>query len=51
VLTNFTARYDFNKSWSLQARVENLLDEDYELADGYNTQDRSVFVTVRFAPR
>lgn len=51
VLANLTARYDFNPAWSLQARVENLLDEDYELASGYRTQDRSMLVTVRFAPR
>jgi vitamin B12 transporter len=51
VLTNLTVRYDFGAGWSAQARVENLLDEDYELARGYNVEDRSVFVALRYSPR
>jgi vitamin B12 transporter len=51
VLTNLTLRYDFGAGWSAQARVENLLDEDYELARGYDVEDRSVFVALRYAPR
>lgn len=50
VLTNLSAKYTFAPGWSAQARVENLFDEDYVLADGYNTQDRSLFVTLRYAP-
>ena len=38
-------------SLSLVARVENLLDEDYELADTYHTADRGLYVAVRYAPR
>jgi outer membrane cobalamin receptor len=30
--------------------VENLLDEDYELADTYNTADRGLYVSMRYAP-
>jgi vitamin B12 transporter len=50
VLMNLSARYTFAPGWSAQARVENLFDEDYVVADGYNTQDRSLFVTLRYAP-
>jgi vitamin B12 transporter len=50
VLANFTARYNFDSSWSAQASIENLFDEDYELARGYNTPDRGVFVALRFTP-
>jgi vitamin B12 transporter len=51
MLANLTARFDFGTAWSVQARVENLLDEDYELARGYNVEDRSVFVALRYSPR
>ncbi len=49
-LANFTARYAFNPAWSVLARLENAFDEQYELASGYNTPDRGLFVAVRFAP-
>ena len=51
VLANLTARYDFTPNWSAQASVENLFNEDYELAYGYRTPDRGVFVALRYVPR
>ena len=48
VLTNMTVAYTLGDHWSLQARVENLFDEEYTLASGYATQDRNVFVGVRY---
>jgi vitamin B12 transporter len=50
VLANMTAEWRTTPSLSLVARVENLLDEDYELADTYNTADRGLYVSVRYAP-
>jgi vitamin B12 transporter len=50
VLANLTAEWRATPSVSLVARVENLLDEDYELADTYNTADRGLYVSVRYAP-
>ena len=50
VLANLTAQWQATPSLALVARVENLLDEDYELASTYNTPDRGVYVTVRYAP-
>jgi vitamin B12 transporter len=50
VLANLTAQWTVTPSLSLIARVENLLDEDYELADTYNTADRGLYVSMRYAP-
>ena len=47
-LANLTASYQLSRSFSVLARVENLLDEDYELASTYNTPDRSVFFAVSY---
>ena len=46
-LANLSARIAVRDHWTLLARMENLLDEDYELARGYNTMGRSLFVAVR----
>ncbi|MEQ1580849.1 MAG: TonB-dependent receptor [Steroidobacteraceae bacterium] len=50
-LANVTARYQVTADWSVLARVENVFDKQYELASGYNTPDRGVFVALRFAPK
>jgi len=50
VLANLTARWQVNRSLALVGRVENLLDEQYELAHTFNTPDRGVYVSVRYAP-
>jgi vitamin B12 transporter len=50
VLANLTAQWQATRSLALIARVENLLDEDYELVSTYNTPDRGVYFTVRYAP-
>jgi vitamin B12 transporter len=39
-----------SRAFSVVGRVENLLDEDYELADGYNTAGRGLYVSMRYAP-
>ena len=51
VLANLTAQWQATPSLALVARVENLLDEDYELVSTYNTPDRGLYLTVRYAPR
>jgi len=35
---------------ALTGRVENLLDEQYELAHTFNTPDRGVYLSVSYAP-
>jgi len=46
-LANLSASVAINERWTLLARMENLLDEDYELARGFNTMGRSLFVAAR----
>ncbi len=42
--------YAFSADWTLQARVANVFDEDYETAAFYNQPGREFFVTLRFGP-
>ena len=49
VLVNATLRYRVNGALTLQGRLENLLDEDYVLAQGYRTEGRSYTVGVRYS--
>ncbi len=44
------AEYAFAKAWRAQARVENLLDKDYETAAFFNQPGRSFFFTLRYQP-
>jgi len=46
-LANLSASIAFSERWTLLVRMENLLDEDYELASGFNTMGRSLFVALR----
>jgi vitamin B12 transporter len=46
-LANLSARVALPSDWTLNARLENLFNEQYELASGYNTMDRSLFVSLR----
>jgi vitamin B12 transporter len=43
VLANLTARIALGSSMELRARLENLLDQDYELVDGYNSPGRGLY--------
>lgn len=45
-LVNLRARVPLTEAWTIEGRLENLLDEDYELAAGFNTPERSAFVGV-----
>ena len=46
-LANLSASIEVSERWTMLARMENLLDEDYELARGFNTMGRSLFVAAR----
>jgi len=50
-LVNLTARYAISKSLSVEGRIDNLFDKDYELAQGYGTPGITAFVGIRYAPR
>lgn len=45
-LVNLNAALMLTPEWSLRARVENLLDKDYVLADGFETAERSYLVQL-----
>jgi len=49
-LVNLTGRYQIRKSTSLEARLENLFDANYELVNGYNTPGVSIYVGINYAP-
>ena len=46
-LLNASLRYRLDKTWSVELVGQNLADKRYELAQGYNTPSRSVFLNVR----
>jgi vitamin B12 transporter len=46
-LANLSASVALGPRFTLLARAENLFDEDYELASGFNTMGRSLFVALR----
>jgi vitamin B12 transporter len=48
-LVNTTLRYRVTDALTLQGRLENLLDEDYVLAQGYRTEGRRYTVGVRYS--
>lgn len=47
-VVNVRGSYQLGHELSLQARIDNLFDHDYQLVDTYNTAGRSLFVTLRY---
>ncbi len=47
-LANVSAKLAFAERFTLLARVENLFDEDYTLASGFNTMGQSFFAALRY---
>lgn len=50
-LTNLYAAYRFAPEWHIFARVNNLFDRDYILADTYATPGRNAFIGIRYSPK
>ncbi len=50
-LVNLTARYAIDKTLSVEGRVNNLFDKNYELVQGYNTLGFNAFVGIRYTPQ
>jgi vitamin B12 transporter len=50
VLANLNATWQATRTVAVAARIENLLDEQYELAHTFNTPDRGLYLTLRYAP-
>ncbi len=49
VLANLTSRIRLSDRWHIKARVENLLDQDYEMADGYRSAGRGVYASLAYS--
>ena len=48
VVANLTGQFRINDAWSLNARIENLLDTEYETAANFRMQERSGFVELKY---
>jgi vitamin B12 transporter len=48
VLFNLLATYSIVRNWSMELRWNNVFNEQYELAKGYNTPSSNVFVSVQY---
>jgi len=49
-VVNLAATRQLREGLKLEARVENLTNSDYQLANTYNTRDLSAFVGIRWEP-
>jgi len=50
-LVNLNVNAPITRDISVRGKIENLLDKDYALADGFQTQDRAFYITLRYQPR
>jgi len=48
VLANLTAQFSLGNTWAIHARIENLLDTEYETAAGFRMQERGGFVELKY---
>jgi len=48
VTVDIRAAYHLNKNWMLSAKLNNLLDKNYQTVDTYNMPDRNYFVSVHY---
>jgi vitamin B12 transporter len=48
VTVDLRSVYHFNKNWMLSAKLNNLLDKNYQTVDTYNMPDRNFFVSVHY---
>ncbi len=51
VVANLTGQFALGKRWQLTARIENVLDEDYQTAANFRMQERSAFVDLNYSLR
>lgn len=50
-LHDVRAEYRLDKAWSMQGRIDNLLDKQYETAQYFNQARRAVYVTLNYQSR
>ena len=49
VLAQCTATFSLSERWTLRARLDNLLDQDYELVEGYNSAGRGIYAGLAYS--
>lgn len=49
VLAGLTASYTISARWTLRARLDNLLDQDIELVEGYNSAGRGIYASLAYS--
>lgn len=48
VTVDLRTAYHFNKNWMLSAKLNNLLDKQYQTVNTYNTADRNFFISIHY---
>ena len=48
LLANLTAQFSLGQSWALHARIDNLLDTEYQTADNFRMQERGGFIELKY---
>ncbi len=48
VLANLTGQVMLNNTWTVNARIENLLDTEYQTAENYRMSERGAFVELKY---
>lgn len=48
VVANLTGQLQLGEQWQLNARIENLLDTEYQTAANYRMQERSAFLELKY---
>lgn len=50
-LTNLYGAYNFDRNWSVFARINNLFDRDYQVVADFATPGTNAFIGVRYNPQ
>jgi vitamin B12 transporter len=50
-ILDLRGEYHLDRDWRLQARLENLLDKDYQTAYLYNQPGRGLYLNLRYQPK
>ncbi|MCS3902681.1 vitamin B12 transporter [Methylohalomonas lacus] len=50
-LLDLRGQYELSRDWTIQARLSNVLDKEYETAAGFEQADREFLFTVRYQPQ
>ncbi|NOX43257.1 MAG: TonB-dependent receptor [Gammaproteobacteria bacterium] len=50
-IVNLNLNYPLNTDLTLQAKLENAFNKEYELASGFNTADRAVYIALSYKPK